>query len=99
MVKGTTAPAATRPEALFSMVSRTSRGFLVPGGRMVPRESLAATRPTMRAAGMMKLHCAYHGSAAFCSGVLALRFCQTPRPAVPSRGEMATPVTAASVLA
>ena len=68
MVNGMTAPAATRPEALFSIASSTSRGFLKPGGSAAPNESLTAQIPTIRTAGNQKLIWANHGRRAFSSG-------------------------------
>ncbi|OQB85260.1 MAG: hypothetical protein BWX86_02822 [Verrucomicrobia bacterium ADurb.Bin122] len=74
IVKGTTAPAATRPEALFSIVSMTSSGFLRPAGTAAPKASLAAHAPTRSVAGSQKLSWANHGSACFSSGVLAVKY-------------------------
>ena len=71
IVNGRTAPAATKPETLFSTVSRISRGFLKPGGSAAARESFAAHTPTINIAGSQKATCANHGSAVRCSGVSA----------------------------
>jgi hypothetical protein len=61
---GTTASAATRPESLFSTVSSTSSGFLVPGGNTVPSVSFAEHAAASNSAGSPNLSCANHGNAA-----------------------------------
>ena len=74
IVNGTTAPAATSPVALFSIVSSTSSGFFMPGGTAAPSASFAAHSPTISNAGPKNAHWANHGKAAFCSGVDALKY-------------------------
>lgn len=64
IVMGTTTPAATRPESLFSTVFSTSSCLLVPVGNTVPRVSFAVHAAASNSAGSPNLSYANHGNAA-----------------------------------
>ena len=89
---GTNAPVATRPLILCSMVSATSKGFFNTAGMATPAESFTKQAATSNRAGTQNSGLANHGSLAFCSGVLAWKYCQAPTALTPMSGEIATPV-------
>src|ERR1039458_6254943 len=89
---GTNAPVATRPLILCSMVSATSKGFFNTAGKATPAESFKKQAPTSSRAGTQNIGLAYQESLAFCSGVLAWKYCQAPTAPTPMSGEIATPV-------
>jgi len=63
---------------LCSMVSATSKGFFNTAGMATPAESFTKQAATSNRAGTQNHGLANHGSLAFCSGVLAWKYCQAP---------------------
>src|SRR5688572_18896589 len=93
IANGMTAPAATSPLNLFSMVSSTSSGFFKPGGTTVPNASFSAQTATISSAGSQNEIFAYHGKASRAAESFAVKYLYAPYALVPRSGEMAMPVT------